>query len=150
METVDATTANTPYMFKPAKETVSAKMVEVKTLTSAPSTGDARFIGTYEQKYICSTATEQYYCFVGGDDENTGKFVHVIDTPMEVNPFRAYIKIDGDALGRELLLDFGQGTTGIDTVTRQTLTGKMYNLQGREVRNVRGIVIVNGKKVMVK
>ena len=42
-------------------------------------------------------------------------------------------------------------TTGIDSVTRDALTnGKVYNLQGQEARNAKGIVIVNGKKVIMK
>jgi len=159
METVDATTANTPYMFKPAKETVSAKMVEVKTLTSAASTGDARFIGTYATTNVCSTTTEQYYCFVGSDDENAGKFVHVIDTPMEVSPFRAYIKIDGAAPGRELLLDFGEGTTDIKSIDDWTIynlrfdADGCYTLDGRRLTGkptTKGVYIVNGKKVVIK
>ena len=42
--------------------------------------------------------------------------------------------------------------TGIDSVTRDALkNGKIYNLQGQEVKNAtKGIFIVNGRKVVVK
>lgn len=47
---------------------------------------------------------------------------------------------------------FEDETTGIDSMTRETLTnGKVYNLQGQEVKNAqKGIFIVNGRKVVVK
>ena len=56
----------------------------------------------------------------------------------------------GDA--RELVMSFGDEATGIDSVTRDALTnGKVYNLQGQEVKNAqKGIFIVNGKKVVLK
>lgn len=42
--------------------------------------------------------------------------------------------------------------TGIDSVTREALSnGKVYNLQGQEVKNAqKGFFIVNGKKVILK
>ena len=52
---------------------------------------------------------------------------------------------------RELAIIFDDAT-GIDNVTREALkNGKIYNLQGQEVKNAtKGIFIVNGKKVIMK
>ena len=42
-------------------------------------------------------------------------------------------------------------TTGIENVTAKAQNGKMFNLAGQEVsKNFKGIVIINGKKYMVK
>ena len=48
-------------------------------------------------------------------------------------------------------LDIEGDATGIDSVTREALSnGKVYNLQGQEVKNAqKGFFIVNGKKVLV-
>lgn len=147
MTSVDETDANTPYMFKPKETKVSAKLVKVKTLTSAPSTGDARFIGTYSQESILSTTTEQYYCFKASD----GKFVHVINTPMTVDPFRAYVKVLGEALGRSLDIDTGDDVTAIKNIKVGTEDNVYYDLSGRRVLYPKkGIYIVNGKKVILK
>lgn len=67
---------------------------------------------------------------------------------------KAYLHLDAapaDA-ARELVMSFGDEATGIDSVTRNALTnGKVYNLQGQEVKNAqKGIFIVNGKKVVLK
>lgn len=147
MTSVDETDANTPYMFKPKETKVSAKLVKVKTLTSAPSTGDDRFIGTYSQESILSTTTEQYYCFKASD----GKFVHVVDQPMTVDPFRAYVKVLGEALGRSLDIDTGDDVTAIKNIKVGTEDNVYYDLSGRRVLYPKkGIYIVNGKKVILK
>ena len=62
---------------------------------------------------------------------------------------RVYLPVTVSSGAREYL-GFGDGATGIDSVTRKTLNGKMYNLQGQEVTDAKGIVIVNGKKVILK
>jgi len=62
---------------------------------------------------------------------------------------RVYLPVAVSSEAREFL-GFSDGTTGIDSVTRKTLNGKMYNLQGQEVTDAKGIVIVNGKKVILK
>lgn len=147
MTSVDETDANTPYMFKPKETKVSAKLVKVKTFASAPSTGDAHFIGTYNQESIVSTTTEQYYCFKASD----GKFVHVINTPMTVDPFRAYVKVLGESLGRSLDIDTGDDVTAIKNIKVGTEDNVYYDLSGRRVLYPKkGIYIVNGKKVILK
>jgi len=53
---------------------------------------------------------------------------------------------------RELVIVFDGDATGIDDVTRDALeNGKIYNLQGQEVKKAgKGIFIINGKKVVIK
>ena len=72
------------------------------------------------------------------------------DFTLTIVPGRAYLKLDGDPVTTARFFSLDDEVTGIDSVTRELLTGKMYNLQGQEVRNAKGIVIVNGKKVVLK
>lgn len=146
---VKETKANMPYMFKPAKETVSAQIVEVKaTIPEAPVIGSATFEGTYDQKTILSDASTQYYCFKADD----GKLVHVIDNSMKVDPFRCYIKVTGAAsLGRFLEIVTDDEVTAIKNIKVGTENNVYYDLSGRRVLYPKkGIYIVNGKKVILK
>ena len=146
---VKKTKANMPYMFKPAKETVSAKMVEVKaTIPGAPVVGSATFEGTYDQKSILSDGSTQYYCFKA---EN-GKLVHVIDNSMTVDPFRCYIKVTGGAsLGRFLDIVVDDETTAVKNIKVGSEDNVYYDLSGRRVLYPKkGMYIMNGKKVIIK
>lgn len=146
---VKETEANMPYMFKPAKETVSAKMVEVKaTIPGAPVVGSATFEGTYDQKSILSDASTQYYCFKAED----GKLVHVIDNSMTVDPFRCYIKVTGGAsLGRFLDIVVDDETTAVKNIKVGSEDNVYYDLSGRRVLYPKkGMYIMNGKKVIIK
>ena len=64
---------------------------------------------------------------------------------------KGYLKVES-AGARMLAFSFDGEATGIDSVTREALqNGKMYNLQGQEVRQAtKGIFVVNGKKVIIK
>ena len=146
---VKETKANMPYMFKPAKETVSAKMVEVKaTIPGAPVVGSATFEGTYNQKSILSDASTQYYCFKAED----GILVHVIDNSMTVDPFRCYIKVTGGAsLGRFLDIVVDDETTAVKNIKVGSEDNVYYDLSGRRVLYPKkGMYIMNGKKVIIK
>lgn len=71
---------------------------------------------------------------------------------QEVPPFRAYLLAEAAGAKASLDIDF-TGTTGIHAVDFQNkpAQGRRYNLMGVEVSNdYKGIVIVNGKKVLVK
>ena len=149
MESVESTAANTPYMFKPAVAKVSAEMVEVKTLGSAPSEGDAKFIGTYQTKSVCSSGSSNVYCFVG-DGSDAGKFVRVTTTSMTIAPFRAYIEVAGGG-GHELSLVLDGEATAIKNIKVGSDNNVYYDLQGQRVLYPkRGLYIVNGKKVIIK
>ena len=53
-------------------------------------------------------------------------------------------------ISNELLIK-ADGTTGIDAIRRETENGKVYDLNGRQVKNPRkGVYIINGRKVVVK
>ncbi len=161
MESVTETKANTPYMFKPkaADTKVAAKMVTVEatpTPAEAPVAGKAgkmiKFVGTYEKKDIVSDdgSSTQYYCFMA-DDAEAGKFVRVITNPVTMNPYRAYMVVEGGASSRELDLVIDGVSTGIKNMKVGTDDNVYYDLQGRRVLYpTKGLYIVNGRKVIIK
>ena len=158
MESVDATEANKAYMFKPAKETFSAEMVDVKKADPVRTTvSSLSFLGTYQQiTGLNSTADCVYYCFMQ-DGPQAGKFVKITDA-VTVNPFRAYMELPAsESLARVLDLNFGEGgATGIGSLTpNPSPIGEgnvgFYDLQGRRVLYPKkGLYILNGKKVIIK
>lgn len=152
MESVTETKANTPYMFKPkaADTEVAAKMVTVEaTPAAAPVVGSIKFVGTYEQKDIVSNTSTQYYCFMA-DGVEAGKFVHVTTNAVTMNPYRAYMVVEG-AAARELDLVIDGVSTGIKNMKVGTDDNVYYDLQGRRVLYpTKGLYIVNGRKVIIK
>lgn len=154
MESVTETKANTPYMFKPkaADTKVAAKMVKVEaTPAAAPVAGNMKFVGTYEKKDIVSDdgSSTQYYCFMA-DGAEAGKFVRVVTTPVTMNPYRAYMVVEG-AAARELDLVIDGVSTGIKNMKVGTDDNVYYDLQGRRVLYpTKGLYIVNGRKVIIK
>jgi hypothetical protein len=158
MESVDATEANKAYMFKPAKETFSAEMVDVKKADPVRTTvSSLSFLGTYQQiTGLNSTAAFVYYCFMQ-DGPQAGKFVK-ITSDVTVNPFRAYMELPASkSLARVLDLNFGEGgATGIGSLTpNPSSIGEgnvgVYDLQGRRVLYPKkGLYILTGKKVIIK
>lgn len=153
MESVTETKANTPYMFKPkaADTKVAAKMVTVKAAPAeAPVVGSIKFVGTYEQKDIVSNTSTQYYCFMA-DGVEAGKFVHVTTNAVTMNPYRAYMVVEGGASSRELDLVIDGVSTGIKNMKVGTDDNVYYDLQGRRVLYpTKGLYIVNGRKVIIK
>lgn len=153
MESVTETKANTPYMFKPkaADTKVAAKMVTVEaTPAAAPVVGSIKFVGTYEQKDIVSNTSTQYYCFMA-DGVEAGKFVHVTTNAVTMNPYRAYMVVEGGADARELDLVIDGVSTGIKNMKVGTDDNVYYDLQGRRVLYpTKGLYIVNGRKVIIK
>lgn len=98
-----------------------------------------------ETTELASDASYDYYGFQGGN------FVKA--AYATVNPFRSYIKVAKSANAPATLIWTDDEATGISSLKADIQNGKadVYDLQGRRVLNpVRGLYIVNGKKVIVK
>ena len=98
-----------------------------------------------ETTELASDASYDYYGF------SNGKFVKA--AYATVNPFRSYIKVAKSANAPATLIWADDEATGISSLKADIQNGKadVYDLQGRRVLNpVRGLYIVNGKKVIVK
>jgi hypothetical protein len=98
-----------------------------------------------ETTELASNDAYDYYGFQGGN------FVKA--AYATVNPFRSYIKVAKSANAPSTLIWTDDEATGISSLKADIQNGKadVYDLQGRRVLNpVRGLYIVNGKKVIVK
>lgn len=138
-----------PYIFIPAKEYPFTNIgigqlpaVQNSSITTAEGY-TLQFVT--ETTELASDASYDYYGFQGG------KFVKA--AYATVNPFRSYIKVAKSANAPATLIWTDDEATGISSLKADIQNGKadVYDLQGRRVLNpVRGLYIVNGKKVIVK
>ena len=138
-----------PYIFIPAKDNPFTNIgigqlpaVQNNSIT----TGEGYTLQfVTETKELASDASYDYYGF------SNGKFVKA--AYATVNPFRSYIKVAKSANAPATLIWTDDEATGISSLKADIQNGKadVYDLQGRRVLNpVRGLYIVNGKKVIVK
>ena len=82
---------------------------------------------------------------------------NVVFAPINANtasvPYgKAYLNGTISLTAPALTISFGDETTGINNVNRETITNNRYfDLQGRKVVNpTKGLYIVNGKKIIIK
>ena len=138
-----------PYIFVPATEYPFTNIgigqlpaVQNNSITTAEGY-TLQFVT--ETTELASDASYDYYGFQGGN------FVKA--AYATVNPFRSYIKVAKSANAPSTLIWTDDEATGISSLKADIQNGKadVYDLQGRRVLNpVRGLYIVNGKKVIVK
>ena len=89
------------------------------------------------------------------EPEQAARFYYVDQSEfVYLHPTRAYFTVFGATATKAINIAIGDEATGIATVENGEMnfhTGKIYDLSGREVKNpVRGLYIINGKKVMIK
>ena len=138
-----------PYIFVPATEYpfTNIGIGQLPAVqNSSITTGEGYTLQfVTETTELASDASYDYYGFQGG------KFVKA--AYATVNPFRSYIKVAKSANAPATLIWTDDEATGISSLKADIQNGKadVYDLQGRRVLNpVRGLYIVNGKKVIVK
>lgn len=155
--TADMTTANTPYLFVPNETTanngpivIDGGNIDVKATTDAtqPETG---LIGVYKKHTFDDT--NKANCYGWAND----KFMRA-GSGASVGACRAYLKLPAESVignaPASLSIQLGDGTTGITAVKGGAYgdsDAPMYNLQGQRVdKSYRGVVIKNGKKMIIK
>lgn len=138
-----------PYIFVPATEYpfTNIGIGQLPAVqNSSITTGEGYTLQfVTETTELASDASFDYYGFQGG------KFVKA--AYATVNPFRSYIMVAKSANAPATLIWTDDEATGISSLKADIQNGKanVYDLQGRRVLNpVRGLYIVNGKKVIVK
>ena len=148
------TVPNTPYLLVPNTE-VTAITVENATVsaTTSETAEEEGFNGVYEKRTFTQEEADEkiYYGWANGEFRRAGAGAYV-------NPCRAYLKLPAEnGVGEtpaRLSVKLGDGTTGIGTVKSDADGGTeapVYNLQGQRVSgSYRGVVIKNGKKMIVK
>ena len=104
----------------------------------------------------CTTSTvlaanSNYYVLV--NNNNTAEFQRLDTNGATIPAGKAYLDLTGVSLAPTLSIVFEDETSGIDEVRSQKegVKGAYYNLAGQRVAQpIKGLYIVNGRKVVVK
>ncbi|MBQ3806223.1 MAG: hypothetical protein II844_10545 [Prevotella sp.] len=129
--------------------------------TNNKTSGDCQFMGNYAPLEITDANRDDILLLAAGNKLGYAKTDRTIENGKALGAFRAYFYItdDGGSLAaREFVLNFGdeEEATGIISIENgkskgENEAGAIYDLQGRKVENmVKGLYIVNGKKVVVE
>lgn len=144
MET-PAITANVPVLLKTslAPASVTFESVQVKTDDAKVAGTNFDFVGSYAAS---TTIAAGDYFF------NSNKLYKSTGKGSTIKGTRAYIKAKSEGARITNFVIDGEETTGIMNVEQGTVSlGKVYNMQGQQVKNAqKGIFIQNGKKVVIK
>ena len=146
-EVTGATEAYKPYVFVASETGTPFSGFKSKTIVAPKAcsytVGAATFVGSMKE----TTVPQGAY----GYNATDGKFSVTTSAAVTIDPFRAYITINGTG-ARALNVIFDDETSGIETMNREPLTvNQTYNLSGQRVSQpTKGLYIVNGKKVVVK
>lgn len=146
---VAAPEAYVPYIYMPSNYPwfTDVEVSELPAFALKSVTTDEGYTMEFvaEPTTLTSGGEYDYYGFADG------KFVKA--AVATANPFRAYIKVPHAANAPATLQWLGDEATGISDYKAEDGSAKkeVFDLQGRRVENpVRGIYIINGKKVVVK
>lgn len=148
---VSSTTAYTPYIFVAGSETTP-----FASLTDIPVKASAGATTTVEHNGFTFTGTLAKTNVANGSHGIYGDAFVQAGTGVTIKAFRAYFTGSFSSAPSFLNIDFIDGgmggTTGISEVKSTNANdGVMYNLQGQRVsEGHKGLVIKNGKKVMMK
>ncbi|MBP3229707.1 MAG: hypothetical protein J6M40_03060 [Prevotella sp.] len=143
---VSSTTAYTPYIFVAGSETTP-----FASLTDTPVKASAGATTTVEHNGFTFTGTLAKTDVASGSYGIYGDAFVQAGTGVTIKAFRAYFT--GGFIGaHEMSIDLGGDVTGIKTMNHEPSTvNQMYNLQGQRVsEGHKGLVIMNGKKVVMK
>lgn len=158
--TVDKTVANTPYLFVPkntvwnieitAENGIAVSKTTDETTDATQPQPETGLIGVYKKHTFDDT--NKANCYGWADD----KFMRA-GSGASVGACRAYLKLaaaGGSTAPARLSIQLGDGTTGITAIKGGAdgdTDAPMYNLQGQRVdKSYRGVVIKNGKKMIIK
>ncbi|MBQ9357237.1 MAG: hypothetical protein IJT98_08135 [Prevotella sp.] len=144
---VTETEAYKPYVFEAATTTPFANLTN-KAITATPASYSTTVDGyTFQGTMAHLSLPSGVY----GYNASTGEFSVTSGTDVTIDAFRAYITAPANARA-SLTAVFDNEPTDIETVNNEPLTmDQTYNLAGQRVGdNHRGIVIRNGRKILVR
>ena len=139
---VEAIKAGVPYMIRTneAVGAISTENVQVSTVPANATTDHVEFVGVYEAGKVPTGAF-----FI-----SSNTFYEAADETNTIKAFRAYIQ-PTVANARSISYRTDDETTDIEPSTLNAPSPVIYDLMGRRVTTmVKGIYIVNGKKVVIK
>ena len=159
--------ANTPFMLKnyqavPENTVIDFGSREIKAPTSAEvsvdanTTGDIKFIGSYNTKTINNTNSNLYYYNGEGAWKHLGASS---SNTWNIAPFNAYIETPATVGAQEFTFTFEElngDITAIRSISEDatgTNVKGWYNLNGMKMENAptqKGVYIKDGKKVLIK
>lgn len=128
---------------------VAAINVPVLSGEAEPVDGNA-FVAVLEEIAQLESNADGFNNYILNKKDGRLGFYHA--NKQKVGAGKAYLRIDESIQARDFF-GFNEGeATGIENVNHETTTnGRCYNLNGQQVSaNYKGIVIVNGKKTIVK
>lgn len=156
--------ANTAYFFKPAAaitvlEPLLCVDVEKQAVVSDPAdeSEPEGLHGVYKY-YEWTSKPSSVFSFTTTEQGSirVGEFAKV-DKGMTLKPFQAYLRIHASAAPESLVIDWGDGTTGIGSLTLvpspEGKGGEWYSVDGLRLNGKptrRGVYIHNGNKVVIK
>ena len=141
---VSSIAANSPVLVTAAGD-YTATNAAIPAIASGATYTNGELVGTYS---AIEAPTSSYVLqnHIGGEGV---AFYLVGSTQPTVNPFRAYIKAQGSNV-KAIHVAFGED--GIDEIANDdSANGQWYNLAGQRLsKPLKGVNIVNGKKVIIK
>ena len=156
--------ANTAYFFKPAAaitvlEPLLCVDVEKQTVVSDPAdeSESEGLHGVYKY-YEWSSKPSSVFSFTTTEQGGirVGEFAKV-DKGMTLKPFQAYLRIHASEAVESLVIDWGDGTTSIGSLTLvpspEGKGGEWYSVDGLRLNGKptrRGVYIHHGNKVVIK
>lgn len=83
-------------------------------------------------------------------DGETEPMFYQVETTFDIDPFRAYLKVEDAILsGNRLGIVYSGTVNGIQTIEQEAADSDIYDLQGRRVAKPnKGLYIIGGKKVI--
>ena len=157
MTKVTQVPANTGLILKSASGAAVSDVV-VPVIESANAVGTNLLVGTVAGATVNPSSAENGYNYLFGKKNEVVGFYKLVDNTYNLGVNKAYLHTSADITpamnsAKGVIMDFGDGeTTAISNIDADVPNDAIYyNLNGQRVVNpVKGVYILNGKKVMVK
>lgn len=157
MTKVTQVPANTGLILKSASGAGVSDVV-VPVIESANTVGTNLLVGTVAGATVNPSSAENGYNYLFGKKNEVVGFYKLVDNTYNLGVNKAYLHTAADitpamSSAKGVIMDFGDGeTTAISNIDADVPNDAIYyNLNGQCVVNpVKGVYILNGKKVMVK
>jgi len=147
----DGMEANVPYLIYPLNNITEAEFSAVEVVaTECPVVSGTVFdlVGNYTNQLKGSSVIQK------GDYIVSGGVFKQANGGNGIKAFRSYLRKKPTSNAKSLMMVFQNETSGIDSIISNLSIEEdncIYDLQGRMVKNpVKGLYIVNGRKVIIK
>lgn len=147
----DGMEANVPYLVYPLNNITEAEFSAVEVVaTECPVVSGTVFdlVGNYTNQLKGSSV------ILKGDYIVSGGVFKQANGGNGIKAFRSYLRKRPTSNAKSLMMVFQDETSGIDSIISNLNIEEdncIYDLQGRRVKNpVKGLYIVNGRKVIIK